>query len=122
MMDRVVSFRKTVCGAGSPASSHSDVSYEVLSNRFRGLLAAPRPRFSSGIKFIVLRGHRENRSYNPGTMTSPSTSAYLADIGRDFHRRGWTLGTSGNFSTVIEREPLRIAITASSVDKGHLGP
>jgi methylthioribulose-1-phosphate dehydratase len=46
----------------------------------------------------------------------------LADLGRDFHRRGWVLGTSGNFSTVIDRDPLRVAITASSLDKGRLTP
>ena len=49
-------------------------------------------------------------------------SAYLAELGRDFHRRGWTLGTSGNFSAVVERNPLRLAITASSLDKSRLLP
>jgi methylthioribulose-1-phosphate dehydratase len=42
------------------------------------------------------------------------------EIGRDFHRRGWVLGTSGNFSVVISTKPLKLAITASSVSKGHL--
>jgi methylthioribulose-1-phosphate dehydratase len=51
-----------------------------------------------------------------------SPSEHLAALGRDFHRRGWALGTSGNFSTVVTREPLRIAITASSLDKGRLSP
>jgi methylthioribulose-1-phosphate dehydratase len=46
----------------------------------------------------------------------------LAEIGRAFHARGWALGTSGNFSAVTRREPLRLAITRSSVDKGALGP
>ena len=32
------------------------------------------------------------------------------------------MGTSGNFSAVIDREPLRIAITASSLDKSRLAP
>lgn len=41
-------------------------------------------------------------------------------IGKEFHGRGWVLGTSGNFSTVLSRDPLRLAITASSVDKGML--
>ena len=50
-------------------------------------------------------------------MNPPET---LAELGREFHRRGWALGTSGNFSAVIQREPLRIAITASSLDKGRL--
>ena len=45
---------------------------------------------------------------------------YLVRLGQDFHRRGWALGTSGNFSAVIGREPLRLAITASSVDKSRL--
>jgi len=49
-----------------------------------------------------------------------NASEQLAELGRDFHRRGWALGTSGNFSTVIERDPLRIAITASSLDKSRL--
>jgi methylthioribulose-1-phosphate dehydratase len=47
---------------------------------------------------------------------------HLSAVAREFQRRGWALGTSGNFSAVIEREPLRIAITASSLDKGHLSP
>ena len=44
----------------------------------------------------------------------------LAEIGRAFYGRGWVLGTSGNFSAVVSREPLRLAITSSSVDKGEL--
>ena len=44
----------------------------------------------------------------------------LARLGSEFHRRGWVLGTSGNFSAVAVRDPLRLFITASSVDKGRL--
>jgi methylthioribulose-1-phosphate dehydratase len=44
----------------------------------------------------------------------------LVDIGRRFYARGWVLGTSGNFSAVVSRQPLRLAITASSVNKGQL--
>ncbi|HEV2672190.1 MAG TPA: methylthioribulose 1-phosphate dehydratase [Gemmatimonadales bacterium] len=44
----------------------------------------------------------------------------LAEIGRQSYARGWTFGTSGNFSAVVSREPLRLAITASGVDKGLL--
>ena len=46
----------------------------------------------------------------------------LATIGRRFHGRGWVLGTSGNFSVVLDREPLRLAITASGASKGELTP
>jgi methylthioribulose-1-phosphate dehydratase len=44
----------------------------------------------------------------------------IAEIGRDFHARGWSLGTSGNFSAVTSREPFRMALTVSGVDKGKL--
>ena len=44
----------------------------------------------------------------------------LADAGRRFDRHGWVLGTSGNFSVVLSREPLRLAITASGAFKGRL--
>lgn len=44
----------------------------------------------------------------------------MAEIGRHFYDRGWVLGTSGNFSAVICEAPLRLAITASGMDKGRL--
>lgn len=49
-------------------------------------------------------------------------TAALAEIGRGFHARGWALGTSGNFSAVIAREPLRLAITSTGLDKETLAP
>ena len=49
-------------------------------------------------------------------------AAQLADIGRHCYARGWALGTSGNYSAVVGRDPLRLAITASGVDKGLLSP
>jgi methylthioribulose-1-phosphate dehydratase len=44
----------------------------------------------------------------------------LIDAGREFYRRGWVLGTSGNFSSLIGREPFRMCITASGNAKGEL--
>jgi methylthioribulose-1-phosphate dehydratase len=44
----------------------------------------------------------------------------LAEVGGEFHRRGWVLGTSGNFSAVVSRGPLCLAITASGIDPGVL--
>jgi methylthioribulose-1-phosphate dehydratase len=46
----------------------------------------------------------------------------LIDVGRRFDARGWVLGTSGNFSIVTSRDPLRLAITASGASKGDLTP
>jgi methylthioribulose-1-phosphate dehydratase len=49
-----------------------------------------------------------------------STAESLVAIASGFHRRGWVLGTSGNLSAVISREPLWLAITPSGADKGAL--
>jgi methylthioribulose-1-phosphate dehydratase len=49
-------------------------------------------------------------------------ASQLAETGRQCYARGWVLGTSGNFSAVVDRSPLRLAITTSGVDKGTLSP
>jgi methylthioribulose-1-phosphate dehydratase len=46
----------------------------------------------------------------------------LVELGRAFYGRGWALGTSGNLSAVLSRDPLRLAITSSGIDKGKLAP
>lgn len=40
--------------------------------------------------------------------------------GQEFYRRGWVLGTSGNFSAVVSREPLQVCITAIGNEKDAL--
>ena len=46
----------------------------------------------------------------------------LTEIGAYFHSRGWSVGTSSNYSIVVEREPTRLLVTASGADKGRLSP
>ena len=53
-------------------------------------------------------------------MSFAELAAQLAEIGRQCYARGWALGTSGNFSAVVNRDPLRLAITTSGVDKATL--
>lgn len=55
-------------------------------------------------------------------MTLGDAAEELVRLGTDFHRRGWMLGTSGNLSVVLSRQPVRVAITASSIDKGRMHP
>ncbi len=55
-------------------------------------------------------------------MNFAELASQLAELGRHFHSRGWALGTSGNFSAVVSRDPLRLAITASGLDKSTLSP
>lgn len=52
--------------------------------------------------------------------TAPNLNDELADAGREFYRRGWVLGTSGNFSALLARKPLRLVVTASGMEKGKL--
>jgi methylthioribulose-1-phosphate dehydratase len=53
----------------------------------------------------------------PG-LTASTTE--MAEAGREFYHRGWVLGTSGNFSMLLARKPLRICVTASGIEKGNL--
>jgi methylthioribulose-1-phosphate dehydratase len=45
----------------------------------------------------------------------------LRAVGREFHARGWSLGTSSNYSVVASRTPLELSITVSGKDKSALG-
>jgi methylthioribulose-1-phosphate dehydratase len=44
----------------------------------------------------------------------------LRACGRMFHHRGWSLGTSSNYSAVISEDPLELIVTASGKDKSRL--
>jgi len=47
----------------------------------------------------------------------------LVRLGQGFYQRGWMLGTSGNLSSVLTRAgegSVRLAITASSIEKGRM--
>ena len=50
--------------------------------------------------------------------TTRATAEQLAVIVRAAYDRGWATGTSGNFSAVLESEPLRLLVTPSGADKG----
>lgn len=52
--------------------------------------------------------------------TFAQIASSLAATARDLHARGWMSGTSGNLSAVVGREPLRLAISPSGVDKDAL--
>src|SRR5690349_18269951 len=60
--------------------------------------------------------------YNDRTTQMTDISNTIAAMAHDFYARGWLLGTSGNLSAVISRNPLRLAITASGIDKSAIGP
>ncbi len=54
------------------------------------------------------------------SFASGDLRAALCAVGREFHSRGWSLGTSSNYSVVTGRTPLELLITASGKDKSAL--
>lgn len=44
----------------------------------------------------------------------------LCECGRLFHQRGWSVGTSSNYSVILNNDPLDLIVTASGKDKGRL--
>jgi methylthioribulose-1-phosphate dehydratase len=55
-------------------------------------------------------------------MTLADVAPQIAELARLCYARGWASGTSGNFSATVSRDPLRLAITPSGMDKGTLIP
>ncbi len=44
----------------------------------------------------------------------------LQETGAYFFQRGWSVGTSSNYSVVLDRDPCELLVTASGKDKGRL--
>jgi len=57
----------------------------------------------------------------PSSLTAADPIDQVRGIGREFHQRGWSLGTSSNYSVIVSREPLELLVTASGKDKSALG-
>jgi methylthioribulose-1-phosphate dehydratase len=63
--------------------------------------------------------------FEAGAVTSEvlgRAGAALAAESARFAARGWMPGTAGNLSLTLGRDPLRLAVTASGLDKGELTP
>lgn len=55
-------------------------------------------------------------------MSDSELRNQLVECGQLFHSRGWSVGTSSNYSAVRSDNPLEITITVSGKDKGRLDP
>jgi methylthioribulose-1-phosphate dehydratase len=55
-----------------------------------------------------------------GTGALEAAGRALAAEAARFAAMGWMRGTSGNLSVVLDRDPLRLAVTVSGLDKGEL--
>lgn len=53
-------------------------------------------------------------------MNFDESAKHLSACGAEFYRRGWVLGTAGNFSALLTRDPMNMCITASGNEKGGL--
>ncbi len=60
--------------------------------------------------------------YLPGHPLEGQETAVdqLRECGQLFHRRGWSVGTSSNYSVVLSQQPIDLIVTASGKDKGRL--
>ena len=61
----------------------------------------------------------------PVTVPSPSSAKLakqLVAAMAAIHRRGWCEGTGGNFSCVLQRQPLQLVMAPSGVDNGSVSP
>lgn len=55
-----------------------------------------------------------------GSTSADLQREALCECGRLFFSRGWSVGTSSNYSCVSQRDPLRLWVTTSGKDKGRL--
>ena len=58
-------------------------------------------------------------------MANANTTALASALSKamaNIHQRGWCDGTGGNFSCVLERDPLLLLMAPSGVDKGTVAP
>ena len=60
--------------------------------------------------------------FSDGDARFRSLAAELVEVGKGFYTRNWVLGTSGNFSAALSKDPVRLVITATGLDKGRLSP
>ena len=69
----------------------------------------------SGLFFLYRRGT------DVGTVkTSRTQRDQLVQAIQSLHKRGWCDGTGGNFSVVLQHQPLRLLMAPSGVDKGQI--
>jgi methylthioribulose-1-phosphate dehydratase len=55
-------------------------------------------------------------------MHSEKLRESLSWVIQDIHGKGWATGTGGNFSAVLQRDPLVLLMAPSGVDKGFVQP
>jgi methylthioribulose-1-phosphate dehydratase len=80
------------------------------------------PRVSQQVAACFMSAFR--KSARKTNKTSPrfafKPEVQLAKLARSCYERGWLLGTSGNFSSVVSRNPFCLAITSTGLEKGSL--
>ena len=69
----------------------------------------------SGLSFLYRRG-TDART----VKTSRTQRDQLVQAIQSLHKRGWCDGTGGNFSVVLQHQPLRLLMAPSGVDKGQI--
>jgi methylthioribulose-1-phosphate dehydratase len=63
---------------------------------------------------------RPDEPLHPALSGAVAQIDALRDVGAMLWQRGWSVGTSSNYSVVLQRDPLELLLTASGKDKGRL--
>lgn len=56
------------------------------------------------------------------THQTSKAEVLLSEVARSCYAKGWAVGTSGNFSAVVSRDPLILTISGTGLDKANLSP
>lgn len=54
------------------------------------------------------------------SISLPEAASAMIDAAQFFHQRGWLMGTCGNLSVQVSREPYQVLVTPSGKDKSRL--
>lgn len=75
---------------------------------------------SSGSNFFPNGNHHSQLTAGHPLSGLEEPLDALCEVGCMFYLRGWSVGTSSNYSVVLNHDPLELLVTASGKDKGRL--
>ena len=94
-----------------PLNSHTATAVSLEGGEGRATIEPRQPELPSG-----------THGPEPGKGVEATLRNELCEAMAAIHQRGWCDGTGGNFSCVLEREPLLVLMAPSGVDKGRVRP
>lgn len=120
-LDAAVAAGLRVVGVARPGEPFADADFgghPVIAD-FARLELTPTRSVTASATETIARNDAATGS-EPTAADVLATGQKLADEARYLAGHGWMRATAGNLSAVVGRDPLRLVVTASAVDKGEL--